>query len=267
MKLKLFFIFFLLFLSSANALLLEDYYQTSTVNYTQEGCGGQTVTNPNPSVLDGDNTAPGHYCDRTSKLINLFFTEDLTITNGTFTVNVAGCASYAWEDYVVYDSDMTVLGTVTGANGDCSGNIQTLYFSTVTTDTLRFDVQETNLSQDWGYGNYTYVDIREFNVTSFTTTYNASVGGNISAVVDETRGYLDSVPDGEDLFNKAFFFIIFAFLIGVMMYTGSASFGFIIAGVCGLLASWLISGDATQMVTSATMIGLGVTFLLARLFG
>lgn len=82
-------------------------------------------------------------------------------------------------------------------------------------------------------------------------------------ITTNTRDYIKSIDDGEAKFNAGFYIILFLVFIGLLVFTRSIAITLMIVGFTGLFSSWFLSGDFTQMITSFSVMALGIAMLIA----
>lgn len=93
--------------------------------------------------------------------------------------------------------------------------------------------------------------------------YNQS---NNSLIGVPTLDYINAIDDGPSKFNTVFYLLIFGVFIFVVFQSQSLELSLIITGLCGLAASWIISKDLVQMISSGSLIAVGIAVLIAKVF-
>lgn len=167
-----------------------------------------------------------------------------------------------------------------GSSSDCDGLGNTpcnIVSTRIGSDEATTSMSKLEVNPAWN-GSFSFVGIGGagagadisviFDNVNLTTLTIVTIPplGNISSITDRTRTYTDFSNDGPNYFNNAFYVIIFIFFLWLLISLRTADLSLILAGFTGLVASYILTGDFTQMITSITMLGLGITILLVRGF-
>lgn len=81
-----------------------------------------------------------------------------------------------------------------------------------------------------------------------------------------TMDYINAINDGPSKFNTVFYLIIFGVFLFIVFQSQSLELSLIVTGICGLTASWIISKDLVQMISSGSLIAVGIAVLIAKVF-
>lgn len=81
-----------------------------------------------------------------------------------------------------------------------------------------------------------------------------------------TMDYINAINDGPSKFNTVFYILLFGVFLFIVFQSQSLELSLIVTGLCGLAASWIISKDLVQMISSGSLIAVGIAVLIAKVF-
>lgn len=134
----------------------------------------------------------------------------------------------------------------------------------ITTPTTRLNLFYTDsVHKDINYTKLDYIIDTKQNCQGME--YNP-INGSSTVITDNTRNYLDTINNGKSIFNYIFYALLLLVFFIVIYESESLEISLVLSGLAGLAASWILSGDVTQMVSSASLIGMGVTLFVSKSF-
>lgn len=94
--------------------------------------------------------------------------------------------------------------------------------------------------------------------------YFSENASDFESVSGQGVEYLESIDNGKYKFNYMFYLIMFIVFLLILFKLGNLEFSLILTGFLFALAAWVITKNWTQIITSLTLLGLGVTIIVLR---
>lgn len=198
---------------------------------------------------------------------NQVFSEELhgTTNDNVFKFTVTPSYDFTWaNDNEIYLDDISYMITDVGdwLTYELGDYVERYIFgqeehelTVLATDSAHDDYSKYVFTiKTYGYCEFT-VDLSQDDYVQ-DTNWNTLQAGS--------RNFILGVTNGKAIFNKVFYIALLILALWLVISIHSLELALALTGFCGLLTSWVITGDLTQMISSSVLIGLGIAILIAK---